>query len=321
MQALRSTGLLILWAAVCWPAAASNSAVGHTYISYDPSSKLVTATCRTDLDMYAQAWYRAVVVCTISNPAGTVLALKRVTDTTGDLGYATATVTITGTPGVTYKAVGNHSVLVTEETDTVSPPSRLFNDYYYYQYFTADGESQIYSPDVNTWYGPGPQRLITAHSLPLGYTFATLVFPDHIRVNSDDTQVYSCPHGNSRNRWVNYEVIATDNSTWTKPMSLVETVDPSTRSSCNGETVATSYSCTPIAAGGTFTDYLNPGCPGSDTLAQGCGFTFPDQKWEWCPPIGSPVSLGDVGTAQVNNTSISLGGNTVGFPIGKTFPK
>lgn len=171
MQALRNAGLLILGAAVCWPAAASNSAVGHTYISYDPSSKIVTATCRTDLDMYAQAWYQAVVLCTVSDSAGTVLVSKQATDTTGELGYATVTVTVTGTSGVTYKAVGKHSVLVTVETDIVAPPSRTFNDYYYYQYFTADGESQIYSPGANTWYGPGPQRQITTHSLPLGYTY------------------------------------------------------------------------------------------------------------------------------------------------------
>ena len=146
--------------------------------------------------------------------------------------------------------------------------------------------------------------------------------PNHLSVVSDNMTPYSCPIGSSRRRVVNYNVIATDNTVWSLPMSALETVDPSTISSCTSTTVATSYTCTPLPSGtGNFSDGLNPGCPSTAALANGCGFVFSDQVWEWCQPLGVPLPLANIGTDNVQNTSISLGGNTAGFPAGTTFPK
>jgi hypothetical protein len=147
----------------------------------------------------------------------------------------------------------------------------------------------------------------------------TTVIPDHIAVVSDQTSAYLCSIGTSRTRTVNYNVIANNSSVINRPISVFETVDPSTYSSCDGGQVQTSYSCTPIS-NGNYTDGLDPGCPGTSQLAQGCGFVFPDQVWKWCNPLGGTVSLGDIGTDTVDNNSISLGGNTEGFPAGQTFP-
>jgi len=144
--------------------------------------------------------------------------------------------------------------------------------------------------------------------------------PDHISVNTDNTNAYLCTYGTSRTRTVNYNVIANDGTVYSNPLSLLETVDPSTKTSCNGAVIMTSYSCTPQSTG-NYTDKFNPGCATNNTLAQGCGFTFPSQVWEWCQPIGVPVPIGDVGQDIVKNISISLDGNTEGFTKGTTFPK
>lgn len=143
--------------------------------------------------------------------------------------------------------------------------------------------------------------------------------PDHIAVVTDNTNAYLCPIGTSRTRSVNYNVIAKDLRVVSSPLSVLETVDPSTYSSCNGSQVTTSSQCTPIPTG-NYTDGFNPGCPNTQQLSNGCGYTFTDQEWEWCPPLGTPVPLGHIGTDVIHNNSISLGGNTEGFPKGTTFP-
>ncbi|HEY6413786.1 MAG TPA: hypothetical protein VIX42_08865 [Edaphobacter sp.] len=148
---------------------------------------------------------------------------------------------------------------------------------------------------------------------------ATIQIPDHLSVVSDSTNPYTCPIGASRQRNVNYNVLDINQNIIVRPISVLETVDPSTLSNCNGASVHTSYSCTPIATG-NFTDGLSPGCPSTAQLAQGCGYTFPDQVWEWCNPVSTPVSIGNIGQDVVDNNIISLGGNSVGFSPGTTFP-
>ena len=144
--------------------------------------------------------------------------------------------------------------------------------------------------------------------------------PDHISVNSDITTGYLCSIGASRRRLVNYNVVATDTCVVQTTISIRQTVDPSTYSSCNNMPASTSFIlCVPIGSG-NYTDALDPGCPPTSQLAQGCGFAFPDQAWQWCSPDGSTPVFGDIGQGLVNNTSISLGGNTEGYANGTTFP-
>jgi hypothetical protein len=145
--------------------------------------------------------------------------------------------------------------------------------------------------------------------------------PKYIDVYVDSTQVFACPIGSSRQRNVKYNVLASDGSQVTTVISILETVDPSTQSSCTNSTVGTSYQCTPIA-NGIFTDGLNPGCPATAALNNGCGYTHPLQKWEWCNPLTVPSdpNLGTIGTDTVHNNSINLGGNSTSFAPGTTFP-
>ena len=47
---------------------------GSTSVSVDNATNLVTATCETDLDADAQAYYEAVVHCTVSDGYGNQVA-------------------------------------------------------------------------------------------------------------------------------------------------------------------------------------------------------------------------------------------------------
>jgi hypothetical protein len=146
--------------------------------------------------------------------------------------------------------------------------------------------------------------------------------PDHIAVTGDNTTARLCSIGTSRRRIVGYNVRTASGSLVPENIGVEETVSASTRTSCTGGLVTTSSSCTQIW-NGSFNDTLDPGCPTTATLAQGCGYTFPNQVWEWCEgtyPGITPISLGDIGKDVVDNTVINLGGNTEGFPIGTTFP-
>jgi hypothetical protein len=174
------------------------------------------------------------------------------------------------------------------------------------------------TPHSNTGVGSCPVLQNTA--LGTGNVAATKL-PKYIVVNTDSTQVLACPNGTTRFRKVNYNVMATDGTQVTTTISLLETVDPATQSSCTNTTVGTSFQCTPIAAG-NYTDGLSPGCPETAALNNGCGYTFPLQKWEWCNPVTAPIypNLGTIGTDTVDNTLINLGGNTTQFAAGTTFP-
>jgi len=148
----------------------------------------------------------------------------------------------------------------------------------------------------------------------------TVQQPDHLSVVSDNFIPYGCNAGSSLHRDVNYNVLDLSQQVIVRPISVLETVNPSTQSSCNGYGLNTTYACRPIASG-NFTDSLDPGCPATAQLANGCGYTFPQQVWEWCNPQPvSPVSIGDIGQDIVHNNYISLGGNSTGFSTGQTFP-
>ncbi len=154
---------------------------------------------------------------------------------------------------------------------------------------------------------------------PNGPTNVTSGIPNHIAVVKDSYTAYTCPVGTSRTREINYTVLDNEGTFISRAISVFESVDPSTQSSCTGQQITTSYSCTPIASG-NYTDTFQPGCPANQQLNTGCGYTFPNQEWEWCNPGGVPVNLGDVGSDSVENTLITIGGNVNGYAAGTTFP-
>ena len=154
---------------------------------------------------------------------------------------------------------------------------------------------------------------------PSGPATITNGIPNYMAVVSDSYTAYLCPVGTSDTRQINYSVFDSLGSFISRAISVLETVDPSTQSTCTGKQISTSYTCTPIATG-NFTDTFQPGCPSTQQLDNGCGYTFPSQEWQWCNPGGAYVNLGDVGTDIVHNNSISIGGNVNGYTPGKTFP-
>lgn len=150
---------------------------------------------------------------------------------------------------------------------------------------------------------------------------ATVQVPDHLSVQSDVPSTINCNSaGYSKVRAVTYNVLDPTQAQILRPIAVFETTNPSIANSCNQLPVPTSYSCTTTPRPGNFTDTLSAGCPTSaQVAAQGCGFTVPDQTWEWCGP--SFVPLADIGSLIVDNNYISIGGNSSGFSTGMTFPK
>jgi hypothetical protein len=193
---------------------------------------------------------------------------------------------------------------------TVDPPSAWVSG-------VGIGDAVQSSPGDMLEGGLDFKRCRVGHYTPGGP--ARVQIPDHLSVVSDSTNVFSCPIGASRQRRVNYNVLDINQNIIIRPISVVETVDPSIPSSCNGVVAYTNSSCTPLPSG-NFTDILDPGCPGTPQLAQSCGYVFPYQKWEWCQPVGAPVSIGNIGQDLIYNNYISLGGNSTGFNPGDTFP-
>ena len=151
---------------------------GSSSISVDASTNLVTATCETDLDGTAQDYYEAVVHCDVFDGYGNAVAQGYNHDNYGNLGYAIAVVTFTGTPGTTYIAQATHSAIATLGDYAIPPPGKPapfeFLDEYYFGFY----ESQQYTyPDSHPWYGPGPPVMRRRSAIVVGGTKATRVFP------------------------------------------------------------------------------------------------------------------------------------------------
>ena len=154
-----------------------------------------------------------------------------------------------------------------------------------------------------------------------GSGFPTVQVPDHIVVQMDQSNTINCGSaGLAKTRDLTYNILDSGNNQIQRIVALFETTNPSTVNSCNSQPIGTTFECTASQQPGNFTDHLSTGCPSSAAIAaQGCGFTVPDQKWEWCGP--AYVSIGDIGSLVVDNNYISVQGNSSGLPVGTTFPK
>jgi hypothetical protein len=150
---------------------AAQNVYGSTTIDIDPSSGIVTATCETDLDGALDGNYYSQVTCSVTDQNGTVVASGSAADVDGDIGYAQAVLTFSGTPGSTYTATGFHhayAVLV-----TLQFLKTVYEDPYNFSSFESGGIQEY--PDYYDWYGPGPEEQTKIASIRLGETTATQI--------------------------------------------------------------------------------------------------------------------------------------------------
>ena len=220
--------------------------------------------------------------------------------------------------------VSYQSVLVTTDSSSVAsagpdsststniieygnaPGTTNVNNYFYDTEFAYDPPNEVCNATDNSSWQSGPTTVQT---------------PDHLSVTADTgPNALNCPIGTSLIRSVNFNILDVNEVIILRQISIRETVDPSTQSSCNGANVNVTNLCTPTLATGNFTDVHSPSCPSTAALAESCGYAIPDQTWKWCPSSGTDVNIGDIGLDLIYNKSISFGGNSTGFSQGTTFP-
>jgi hypothetical protein len=146
----------------------------------------------------------------------------------------------------------------------------------------------------------------------------TVSVPDRIAVSSDTTGTLSCA-GSPKERTIKYVVLNASGNTMTVTPIVREQFQNLSFNSCGSSIVFTSQSCTVSNALGVFTDVLTTGCVQNG--ATQCGFTATQQQWQWCAPNGDRPSIGTPGALDVKNTSVSVGGNMLGFTLGYQPPK
>lgn len=163
------------WLFIC-PAQAQNI-TGSTTV--DVTGGVVTATCETDLDLDAQAYYEAIVGCSVTDGYGNLVASAHYIDQNGIQGYAQAIVTFVGVPGTAYIATGAHEAETTIRDYALppppAPPSYSYLDYYNYGYY-QESPYQVY-PSLFNFYGPGPEMQRRSSNIGIGGTTGTAVYP------------------------------------------------------------------------------------------------------------------------------------------------
>jgi len=88
--------------------ALAQNIVGSTLVNIDQNSGAGTATCETDLDAEAQAYYEAIVNCSVVDPNGNAVAVGQYVDHNNQQGFPQVVLTFTGVTGTTYTATGVH---------------------------------------------------------------------------------------------------------------------------------------------------------------------------------------------------------------------
>lgn len=137
----------------------AQTVTGTTTVDLDPQTGMITATCETDLDADAQAYYGAQVTCALKDGDDTVLAVGNYADHQGALGYAQVVLTYQGVPGNIYFATGTHLGFLTLGSDPVEGQPQTYFDYYniaaFNDYFL---EGNSFFPTTYSFTGPGPQQ-------------------------------------------------------------------------------------------------------------------------------------------------------------------
>jgi hypothetical protein len=134
----------------------AQGATGSAAVDIDPISGVVTATCETDLDVDAQAFYEAEVECKLKDSNGKELSSGQYFDEGGVQGYAQVVLTIDGVPGTTYTADAIHSlgVILTHTTEpSLGQPTR-FTNYDPFSFGDLDRLHETYQ-NMYEWFGTG----------------------------------------------------------------------------------------------------------------------------------------------------------------------
>jgi hypothetical protein len=140
----------------------------------------------------------------------------------------------------------------------------------------------------------------------------TAQMPHHLKVISDKYQSKSiCP--TTVRRLITYQSVDVNNT----PVGTIQTKEQfgsKSANTCNNANPGTNETCS-ADPNGIFTDQLFIGC---NSVGGSCGVTYTKQQWLWCPPGGGlAVVIATPGDDIVHNDSVSVGGNTAGFPAGK----
>jgi len=135
--------------------------------------------------------------------------------------------------------------------------------------------------------------------------------PHHLKVLSDKYQSRSaCP--TTARRLIQYQSVDVNN----RAVGTIQTKEQfgsKSANTCNNGSPVLNETCS-TDTNGIFIDQLYIGC---NSVGGSCGVTYTRQQWLWCPcGGGTAVVIATPGDDIVHNDSISVGGNTAGFPAG-----
>ena len=111
-------------------------------------------------------------------------------------------------------------------------------------------------------------------------------------------------------RVISYQVVDASKQSITIPLQVHEQFGSKDSNTCN-TSITTGETCYSIS-NGVIGDVMTVGC---NSVGGSCGFTYTHQQWVWCSSAGD-VIIATPGDLIVHNNSISVGGNTTGFPAG-----
>lgn len=126
---------------------------GSATLDIDATSGVVIATCETDLDVSAQAFYVAEVECTVEDASGKKIISERFFDKNGAKGYAQGVLTFMGVPGTTYTVTAGHDVEVVLDRYIESSPGQT-TPYDPLRFDELDKLHQTYE-NMYEWFGSG----------------------------------------------------------------------------------------------------------------------------------------------------------------------
>jgi hypothetical protein len=126
---------------------------GSATLDIDADLGVVIATCETDLDVSAQAFYVAEVECTVEDASGKKIISERFFDKNGAKGYAQGVLTFMGVPGTTYTVTASHDVEVVLDRYIESSPGQT-SLYDPLKFGDLDKLHQTYE-NMYEWFGTG----------------------------------------------------------------------------------------------------------------------------------------------------------------------
>ncbi|MGB7922765.1 MAG: hypothetical protein WCF57_05915 [Pyrinomonadaceae bacterium] len=264
---------------------------GYTSIDYDESSGIVDAYSETSVDYDVATDYQAYVLLQVLDDYSSLVTSLSARDY-NEIGFISVEAQFYGQPGSTYTAKGTHrawAMLYDYDYDYDYYPYRPYYYYYDVWYFGFYEPYYIYRPWYSYFTNNGFQNIRRRNRfITLGTTHDSASVtvgsakPHHLVVVVDQTTYNSC---GSKRRDTLYRVVTASGRL--VPDASVRETFPAQNDTCNGSTVSPSDTCTPTS-NGTFQDAVSVGCPFTDSA---CGFADTN-RWQWCPPTGSPVTIG-----------------------------